>query len=329
MTHLVLIKAFLSSYKNVHAILRVPNTLKEYYIIQVNNLQDFIEKNLEVITDFPPTYEIVPYLYEEYCSVHKCPIEWDADERYCLVAKDDLSECSIIKKIVFQSKPFDPSNVITLSHPLVQQEIQKREGEELFEQEVRQMIKVLEKYQIYSSEFKHYILQRATEKVIIHKFLHDRSEYKISLYYYKNGKFLAIMHDPHFYDDIGYFKMFQIKKDEEVEQEYRQWKEEQEYFEKLQKFFEMNERMLWEIELNKRKQILQQKVNDIVSKFKSLSSNIEIKYYIYESLGEASIYTSIKGYVNKQIFNQYLQLNKQLGGEFNPKTKQWFIHIKL
>jgi len=329
MTHLVLIKAFISSYKEVHTILRVPNSLTEYYIIQVNNLQDFIEKNLEVITDFPPTYEIVPYLYKEYCSVHKCPIEYDADEKFCLVAKDDLSECSIVKKIVFQSKPFDPSNVITLSHPLVQNIINKKHQEELLEQKIIKLQKVLEKYQVYDSELKYYIAKRGKERVLLHTFIRERDEYKISLYYYKNAVYLSVMHDPHFYDDVGYFKMYIIKKDESVEKEYNEWKEEQEFYEKLQKFFEMNERVLWEIELNKRKQILEQKVNDIISKFKSLSSNIEIKYYIYESLGEASIYTSIKGYVNKQIFNQYLQLNKQLVGEFNPKTKQWFIHIKL
>jgi hypothetical protein len=329
MTYLVLIKVFVTSYKNVHAILRIPNSLTEYYVVVVHNLQDFLEKNLEVITDFPSSYEVVPYLYKEFCSTHNCPIEYDADEKFCLVAKDDLSQCSIVKKIVFQSKPFNPKDVITIKHPLVQQEIQKRRDEELFKQKIKQLNKVLEKYLVDNSEFRYYILKRAKERILIHKFLHDAQEYKISLYYYKNAVFLGVMHDPHFYDDVGYFKFYIIKKDESVEKEYQEWKSEQEFYENLQKFFEENDKILWQIELQIRRKKLEQKVNDIISKFKVLSNNIEVKYYIYESLGTASIYTSLKGYVNKQVFNQYLQLNKQLKGEFNPKTNQWFIHIEF
>ena len=326
---LVLIKGYSSSYKNVHAILRVPNTLKEYYIVQVNNLQDFLEKNLDVITDFPSNYEIIPYLYEEYCSVHKCPIEYDADEMYCLEAGDDLSHCSIQKRIVFQSKPFDTNSVVTRSHPLVQQILNNKRQEELLEQKIIKLQKVLEKYQVYDSDFRYYIIKRGKERILLHTFIRERDEYKLAIYYYKNAVFLIVMHDPHFYDDVGYFKMFIIRKDESVEKEYNEWKEEQEFYENWRRFVSLNEKILRDIEVQKNKQILEQKVNDIVSKFKQLSNNIEIRTYIYENLGEASIYTSLKGYVNKQIFNKYLELNKQLKAQYNPKSKQWFISVNL
>jgi hypothetical protein len=295
---------------------------KHFYILSLPKSQ--IEEVLDFIVDFPQNYEIHD-AYITYCFKHNVQIEWDADEMYC-PADQTMESCRIGEKLLFKSQQFDPAQVITKTHPIVQNLLKQKELEERLEERKEETLiqyykNIINKFKANYSIVQNYIVNRILsasnyKTIQVLEMQAYPKKLIINIYVINAIRVFEITWIDSIFDVIDTFCF--VKKED--------------YLQLNNQLQEVEERRKKEEEERKRKEemnkkLLTQKAEEITKKFWEINNKIKIEYEIHSD--HAYVITKIEGFIPKDQFNKYLSLNRQLGGKYDPKNQKWKIKINL